>query len=156
MRSPPSSMSGVDAVTSSVIGLAQATSWRRVRPSLVSAATNHIRIRYRSGAGGPFVPPGSLRSSTSTRKTTLRLSRLLLVGLELATSAVLFTTKVCTAPQAGTPPPKRKAAPTRAEGSFHARRRWIIGACARLSGLGAAARDDGDDSEDLRTDRSPT
>src|SRR5207247_11327955 len=49
--------------------------------------------------GGPFVPPGSLRSSTSTRKTTLRLSRLLLVGLELATSAVLFTTKVCTAPQ---------------------------------------------------------
>src|SRR6266480_2550212 len=44
----------------------------------------------------------------------------LLVGLELATSAVLFTTKVCTAPQAGTPPPKRKAAPTRAEGSIHA------------------------------------
>jgi len=80
----------------------------------------------------------------------------LLVGVELATSAVLFTTKVCTAPQAGTPPPKRKAAPTRAEGSFHACRRWIIGACARLSGLGAAARDDGDDSEDLRTDRSPT
>jgi len=80
----------------------------------------------------------------------------LLVGVELATSAVLFTTKVCTAPQAGTPPPKRKAAPTRAEGSFHARRRWIIGASARLSSLGEAARDDGDDGEDLRTDRSPT
>ena len=80
----------------------------------------------------------------------------LLVGLELATSAVLLTTKVCAAPQAGTPPPKRKAAPTRAEGSIHARRRWIIGAAARLFGLGKAARDDGDDSEDLRTDRSPT
>src|SRR5207237_6192857 len=45
MRSPPSSMSGVDAVTSPVIGLAQATSWRRVRPSLVSGAPTHIRIR---------------------------------------------------------------------------------------------------------------
>src|SRR2546427_8912366 len=80
----------------------------------------------------------------------------LLVGLELATSAVLFTTKVCTAPPAGTPPPKRKAAPTRAGGSFPARRRWIIGACAPLSRLQAAARGDGDDKGQFRNDPSPT
>src|SRR5207248_10352919 len=68
----------------------------------------------------------------------------LLVGVELATSAVLFTTKVCTAPEAGRRQHKRKAVPTRAEGRCAGCSRGIRGGSGRLLRFAVETRADAD------------
>ena len=67
-------------------------------------------------------------------QTPVAVAHTLLVGLELARSAVLFTMKVCTAPHAGTPPMSQAAA-MRGAPSLDAN--WIL-CLVMMRGTGSA------------------